>query len=126
MSEILVRRPHRLSLLDARHLAESIARRLRADFGGTCTWEGDTLCFRRTGASGHVAVSDHDVEVRVNISFLLSPLHGRIEREIVAFCDEHLGPARSPEPQPARPAAARSRSTRSSRSHGASRAPRPK
>src|SRR5262245_18622265 len=126
MSEILVRRPHRLSLMEARRLAESMARRLRADFGGAYTWEGDTLCFERTGASGHVTVTDHDVEIRVSISFLLRPLHGRIEREIVAFCDEQLGPAGSPESQPARPAAARSRSTKSSRSHGASRSPRPK
>jgi|SRR5215470_4058308 len=126
MSEVLVRRPHHLPLMDARHLAESIAGRLRADFGGTYAWEGDTLCFRRTGASGHVAVSDHDVEVHVTISFLLSPVHGRIEREIVAFCDEYLGPAASSRSQPARPAAARRRLTRSSRSQGASRSPRPK
>lgn len=90
-------------------------------------WDGDTLRFRRVGASGHVAVTPEDIDIRVTISFLPSPRHRRIEREILAFCDEHLGGPGAPDPaQPARPAASRSRSTRSSRSQGASSSGRPK
>jgi putative polyhydroxyalkanoate system protein len=127
MSEILLRRAHGLSLSEAKHLAETIARQLRDDFGGSYAWEGDRLCFRRAGASGDVAVTPEEIEIRVNISFLLSPLHARIEREIVTFCDEHLGrPAPRDRRQPARPTASRSRPMRSSRSHGASRSGRPK
>ena len=124
MSEILVRRRHSLSLPQARRLAESMAKRLRDDFGGSYAWEGDTLSFKRTGASGHVAVGKDDLEIRVNLSFLLGPLHGRIEREIVEFCDANVGPDGAQEPP--RPASRRSRDTKSSRSQGTSRSERPK
>ena len=90
MSEVIVRRRHGLQRTHARRLAETMAERLQNDFGGTYAWEGDTLRFQRTGASGHVLVTAHDVEIRVDLSLWLAPLHGRIEREIVAFCDEHF------------------------------------
>jgi putative polyhydroxyalkanoate system protein len=121
MSEIVVRRSHGLPLAKARRLAETIAQRLQKDFGGAFAWDGDTLRFARTGASGSVAVTPDGFEIRVITSFLLAPLHGRIEREIVRFCDEELRPA-----QAVRPVAARRGATRSSRSQGASRSERPK
>lgn len=126
MSEIRVRRRHGLRLPQAMRLAETMARRLRDDFGGSYVWDGDTLRFRRTGVSGHIAVTPDDFEIRVTLSFLLGPLHGRIEREILTFCDARAGQAAPDQAQAATPAARRSRSTRSSRSHGASRSERPK
>ena len=59
-------------------------------------YRGDTLTFRRTGASGHIAVTEERIEVRVQIDPLLTPWCSRIEREIQAFCDEHF-PGRPPE-----------------------------
>jgi putative polyhydroxyalkanoate system protein len=91
MPTIVVRRKHALGLAGARRLAESIARKLREDYGGSFAWEGDDLRFQRTGASGSVAVTKEGFQVRVELGVLLSPLRSRIEREIVAFCDEHLG-----------------------------------
>ena len=91
MPTIVVRRKHALGLARARRLAESIARKLREDYGGSFAWEGDDLRFQRTGASGSVAVTKEGFRVRVELGVLLSPLRSRIEREIVAFCDEHLG-----------------------------------
>ena len=126
MSEIVVRRHHDLGLGRAKRLAETMALRLRDDYGGTYAWKGDHLQFERTGASGRITVKPDAVEVRVEIGFLLSPLRGRIEREIRAFCDEQFGKAGAPDrDQPARPAV-RSAATRSSRSQGASRSVRPK
>ena len=126
MSEIVVRRHHDLGLGRAKRLAETMALRLRDDYGGTYAWKGDHLQFERTGASGRITVKPDAVEVRVEIGFLLSPLRGRIEREIRAFCDELFGKVSAPDrDQPGRPAV-RSAATRSSRSQGASRSVRPK
>ena len=126
MSEIVVRRRHDLGLARAKRLAETIALRLRDDYGGAYAWRGDHLRFERTGASGCITIEKDAFEVRVEIGFLLSPLRGRIEREIRAFCDEQLGKAGGPHrDQPARPAV-RSAGTRPSRSQGASRSVRPK
>jgi len=90
MSEIVVRRRHALGLARAKRIAERMAERLRADFGGSYAWDGDTLRFKRIGASGLVAVTAERVEIHVNVSVLLSPLRARIEREIVDFCDAQL------------------------------------
>lgn len=90
MPTIVVRRQHDLGLTKARSLAQTMARRLKDDFGGSFTWNGDVLNFERTGASGSVAVTKDDVRVKVELGFLLSPLRSQIEREIRAFFDEHL------------------------------------
>jgi len=96
MSTIVVRRKHDLGLAKAKRLAESIARQLRDDYGGSFTWKGDDLRFKRPGASGSVAVTKAGFQVRVELGLLLSPLRSRIQREIVTFCDEHLGEVSQP------------------------------
>jgi putative polyhydroxyalkanoate system protein len=123
VSPIIVRRTHQLDAATARRMAEKIAGRMRREFGGTFDWNGDTLRFKRTGAAGHVDLAPQQVTVHVNLGLLLRPLRRRIEREIHAYLDEHLG---TPTAQAARPAPWRSTSTRSSRSQGASRSVRPK
>jgi putative polyhydroxyalkanoate system protein len=126
MREIVAYRRHRLGLVKAKRLAETMARRLRDQFGGSYTWKGNTLHFRRPGASGHLGVTKADVEVRVEIGLLLTPLRSRIEREIAAFCDQHFAPTGSADAdQPARAAASRSGSTRSLRTRRMSRSGRP-
>jgi putative polyhydroxyalkanoate system protein len=91
MSEIVVQRRHNLRLAGAKRLAETMARKLQNDYGGTFKWEGNTLHFQRTGASGHLVVTKSDFEVRVEIGLLLTPLRWRIEQEIKAFCDANFG-----------------------------------
>jgi putative polyhydroxyalkanoate system protein len=88
---IVVRRRHDLGLAKAKRLAERMAQHLQADYGGSYAWDGDELSFRRTGASGSVAVTKNDVEIRLELGFLLRPLGSRIEREIQAFCDDQFG-----------------------------------
>jgi len=106
MPTISVHREHALGLAKAKGLAQSIARRLKDDYGGSFAWQGDVLHFERTGASGSVAVTKDDFRVRVDLGLLLSPLRSRIEREIVKFCDEHFAardyPERSRTRRPAR------------------------
>jgi putative polyhydroxyalkanoate system protein len=107
---ILVRRHHRLGLARARHLAETMARRLQADYGGSYEPTRDGFQFRRAGASGSVAITDTAFEIRIELGFLLSALESRIEREVRAFCDQHLGGEGSPDPaRPVRPRASRDR-----------------
>ena len=73
-----------------------MARRLQREHGGTFSWAGNELVFKRTGASGRVAVAKDTFEISVQLSFLLSPLRSRIEREIRDFCDEHFGASPPP------------------------------
>jgi putative polyhydroxyalkanoate system protein len=94
---IIVGRHHDLGVARAKRLAETIARQLQDDYGGSYTWKGNELHFQRTGASGCVTVTKDGFQVRVELGFLLTPLRSRIEREIRAFCDEHLGEDEQPD-----------------------------
>ena len=88
---ILFRRHHSLGLAKAKRLAETLAHKLQNDFGGTYTWEDNTLHFQRTGVSGSAEVTKDSVQIRVELGLLLRPLRARIEREIRAGLDAHLG-----------------------------------
>jgi putative polyhydroxyalkanoate system protein len=114
MSTIVVRRKHDLGLAKAKRLAESVAKQLRADYGGSFSWRGDDLHFQRTGASGSVAVGKDDFQVRVELGFLLGALRSRIEQEIVTFCDANFGAAARTAPSEPSPRASRRRKDRQS------------
>jgi putative polyhydroxyalkanoate system protein len=87
---IVLRRRHGLGLTRAKQLAETMARKLRDDYGGSYAWTGNALHFRRTAATGCVEVTEDGFRVTVELGLLLTPLRSRIEREIRAFCDEHV------------------------------------
>ena len=90
MSEIDIRRQHRLALKDAKakveHIAEHIAERFEVDY----SWRGNTLEFRRSGVDGRIAVTAREVRVSVRLGFLLFALKPSIEREIDRTIDEHF------------------------------------
>ena len=88
---ISIRRHHDLGLAKAKRLAQTLARRLQNEFGGTYTWQGNTLHFQRTAASGSATVTKDSVQIRLELGLLLRPLRARIEREIRAGLDSHLG-----------------------------------
>jgi putative polyhydroxyalkanoate system protein len=88
---ILIRRQHALGLAKAKRLAQTLALKLQSEFGGTCTWKGNELHFQRTGASGSATVTKDSVQIRLELGLLLRPLSARIEREIRASLDTHLG-----------------------------------
>jgi putative polyhydroxyalkanoate system protein len=94
-------------------MAESIAARMKREFGGSYGWDGDTLRFSRPGASGRVDLGKDELTVRVDLGFVLRLLRTRVEREINAYLDAQLGTATA---QAARPVTPRSTSSRSSRS----------
>jgi putative polyhydroxyalkanoate system protein len=93
---IVIGRRHDLGVAKAKRLAETLARKLQDEFGGTYTWKGNELRFQRPGASGSVKVTKDSVQVRVELGLLLTPLRARIEREIGAGLDAHLGQAARP------------------------------
>src|SRR5262245_5101953 len=92
-----VARRHTLGLARAKRLAESMARRLQDEYGGSYAWDADELHFERTGVSGRVAVTKDKASIRIELAFLLRPLQSTIEDEIRTFCDEHFGKGASAE-----------------------------
>jgi putative polyhydroxyalkanoate system protein len=99
MSKIHIVRRHTLSLQDAKAEVERIAQRIESDYGAEYAWDGDTLCFARSGVSGHITVSDESLDLTVRLGLLLSAIAGQIEQQITAKVDETLA-ARGAAPPP--------------------------
>ncbi len=90
MPSIDLRRPHQLSIADARAVVDKVAARMHEKFGMTGQWQGDTLGFSRPGISGAIVVEDGSVQVRAQLGLMLAPLKGMIEQEIQRKLDEHF------------------------------------
>lgn len=90
MATIKVKRQHRLEPDKARATVENLAKRLQKELDAEYHWEGSKLVFSRSGASGHVDISDDEVQVEVKLAMLLGPLKGRIQKTIEDEIDQHL------------------------------------
>jgi len=92
MSTVKFRRPHNASVKKAKVAAERVAEELAEKFSFRYEWEGNTLNFSRSGASGQIVVHRHDIELNVELNFVLGLMKSKIEREIHRYCDENFGP----------------------------------
>jgi putative polyhydroxyalkanoate system protein len=83
MTNIHLKRNHNLDRDDARAKVEELAESLKDKLGAEYHWDGDTLRFQRTGASGFIDVSREGVvEVDVKLGLVLRPMKGVIEKSI--------------------------------------------
>jgi putative polyhydroxyalkanoate system protein len=90
MSIIHIVRHHTLTLEEARAEVERIAQRVDDEFGAEYGWDGDTLCFSRSGVSGRIAVTADTLDLRVKLGLLLTAVKGQIEQKITEKVDETL------------------------------------
>ena len=90
MATIHVHRSHTLGLAAARHEVEQIAIQLKEKLQATYFWEGDRLKFERTGADGIIDVTEKDVDVKLDLGFMLTPMKGMIQKKIEEYLDSRL------------------------------------
>jgi putative polyhydroxyalkanoate system protein len=94
MSEIRIRREHKLGLTKARRIAWKWAEEVERKFGMDCTViEGessDTVEFHRSGVNGELIVAPDHFDLVARLGFLLGAFRGTIEREIQAELDALL------------------------------------
>ena len=93
MPTISIQRPHKLEHKQAKAAAQKIAADLHQRFDLECTWDGDNVSFQRSGLSGEMRVGKNDVELNVQLSFLMTPLKGPIEKAIRNELDTLFGDA---------------------------------
>lgn len=82
MADIQIKRKHALDREQAKAKVEAIARDLKTKLGAEYHWEGDCLCFQRSGASGVIDVKNEVVEVNVKLGMFLKPMKSVIENSI--------------------------------------------
>jgi putative polyhydroxyalkanoate system protein len=91
MSEITIRRRHRLPLERARELAERVAAGLRERFDLHYEWDEDALHFRRDGVRGTLTVARREIRIDARLGFLLSLAQPQIEQEILSQLERMFG-----------------------------------
>ena len=94
MAKIHIKRSHNLSHDEARARVEEIAKDLKGKLDADYAWDGDSLRFKRSGASGSIDVGDGFIELDVKLGMLLAPMKGKIEDTVrkqidVALADSH-------------------------------------
>lgn len=90
MSEILLSRPHRMSLKKARNAAQKVADQLAAEYDVQSEWDGDTLRFARSGVDGTLCITEEEVRLQVKLGFLLAAFRPAIQARIEQSLDRFL------------------------------------
>lgn len=96
MPDIKVVRKHRLSVAQARKIAQKTADDLASEYDLQSEWDGDTLRFSRSGVNGTMAVSGSEIRLDVKLGLLLGAFKGKIEQHIEHRLDELLVAASTP------------------------------
>jgi putative polyhydroxyalkanoate system protein len=90
MASIHIERRHSMKLEEARGKVDYIAEDLKRDLQADCQWRGNTLVFKRSGASGTVAVGDESIVIDVKLGMALALMKGKIEDGIKRNLDKVL------------------------------------
>lgn len=88
MSVIHISRPHNQDLAHAKVYAEEIAQSLSDKFGVKYRWDDLTVSFKGAGAKGRMTIEHQELEIHMELSFMLRPFKGRIEQEIHRHLDD--------------------------------------
>jgi putative polyhydroxyalkanoate system protein len=97
MPEIHIRRNHGIGLAEVKEKVDTIAQKLQNELQADYHWEGDTLHFKRSGASGKIEVGTDYLAVDIKLGMALGLLKGKIEETVRTNLDQALagaGPTR--------------------------------
>jgi putative polyhydroxyalkanoate system protein len=90
MSQISIRRKHKLGHAQLRERVSHLADRLSEKYGADCHWEGDVVQIEHSNVTGTVHVTKSEVVIDAKLSFFLSMFQHRVEDEISKILDEEL------------------------------------
>ncbi len=91
MASIRIQRDHNLGAAKAKKAVDKVAKKIQERFEVQAQWQKNTLEFSRPGVEGEIAVTDDEVKVSANISFLLLPIKSAIEQEIRKYLEQEFG-----------------------------------
>ena len=96
MPKLLIERRHgKQSTEEVRKCVQDLAGKLKEKYQLDYTWRGNTLEFKRSGADGRIEMDGETVRLVMNISLVLTPIKGEIEKRTARYMDEYFGPAPS-------------------------------
>jgi putative polyhydroxyalkanoate system protein len=78
MSDINLVKPHSLPIAKAKALVQQAVDELAVEHDLNSEWHRDTLHVHRSGVEGQMQVTDSEIRVDVNLSFLLRPFKAKL------------------------------------------------
>lgn len=90
MPKIHIKQQHTLGREEARANVEKVAEEIKKKLNVNYAWDGDSLQFERTGASGSVDVRDGFIEVNIKLNLALAPMKSKVEKAIRDNLDSAL------------------------------------
>jgi putative polyhydroxyalkanoate system protein len=82
MADIHIKQVHQLSREEARERLQGIAGDLKKQLSFDYRWKGDSLHFKRSGATGVIELGDGFIDVKVKLGMVLAPMKGKIKQSI--------------------------------------------
>ncbi len=90
MPKINMQKTHSLTTDQAREKVNQLAASLKEKYGLSGSWAGNRYEFKRTGVTGFVKLEEKKVSVEVDLSFVLSPLKGKVEEAVRQKLDQEF------------------------------------
>ena len=90
MAKIEIVRSHKLGAGEARKAVDKMAADISRKLDAKTAWRGDTLEFKRSGATGTIDVEESKVRINVDLGLMLTPMRGVIEQQINSYLDGHF------------------------------------
>lgn len=91
MPTIKISQGHTLDAAEAKKRLETLSEQLGTEYGINAKWKNDTLAeVSRSGLSGSIKIEPKQVLVDLDLSFVMSPLKGKIEERVKAKLAEVL------------------------------------
>jgi putative polyhydroxyalkanoate system protein len=87
----IVREHGKGSVEEVRTDVQDLADRLSAKFDLKYSWKGNRLEFKRRGVDGHIEIDERRVRLLLNLSMLLAPIKGEVEKRTHRYMDEYFG-----------------------------------
>jgi len=90
MATIHISKQYQMDHAAVRKEVQNLADKLSKDLSAKYNWEGDRLVFKRSGASGHIDITESAVNIEIKLSMVLTPLKGKIEKTVNSYLEERL------------------------------------
>jgi len=87
---VRISRQHSLGQAEARKRVEQIADDMAGDFNLRTEWQDHSMKIKGPGVTGQIDISEHSIDVNVNLGFTMMLLEGTIRSTIEDKMDKHL------------------------------------
>lgn len=93
MPKINLSRQHNLPADVIKQRLDALGNKMQEKFQAKTSWEGDrTLNVKGTGVTGKLIIGEKKVDVDIDLSFMLSPMKGKIEETLGKELDKLTAP----------------------------------